>query len=458
MHSALERQLRRLGLTPSSTPADQEAWQALLAAIDSSYSGADRSRYLLERSLQISSNEMQQTNQRQTTIANCSQALLFSGDDEAIGVALDHLLDATAGACAAVGLEVVQPDFDDPESLMICRLAAHDHSPLTELSQTPDLRTRLASGALFVSPGSPEQSEQRRIAHVPIMGSDGWIATLVVDIGPGGSWEGPELQMLRVVAEMFGAFLDQRSARRELERLGRSKDELIASVSHELRTPLTAVVGLSAELSEGLETFEAAVVTDLLGMIHRQSQDVAHIVEDLLVAARSSIGVLTIISEPVDLALEVLRCVTDFGFAEHPGLTVEASSVVALADPARLRQILRNLLTNAFRYGGDQIAIRTRRNGDQAVVSVSDDGPGVSEEMREAIFEPFTRAHAQTTMPGAVGVGLTVSRELAHLMGGELSYYDRGVSVFELSLQLAYEADDQAERTVTGRKSSLLSD
>ncbi len=191
-------------------------------------------------------------------------------------------------------------------------------------------------------------------------------------------------------------------------------------------------------------------------MIHRQSQDVAHIVEDLLVAASSSIGVLTIISEPVDLALEVLRCVTDFGFAEHPGLTLQASSVVAQADPARLRQIFRNLLTNAFRYGGDQIAVRTHRDGDHAIVSVSDDGPGVSDEMQEAIFEPFTRAHAQATMPGAVGVGLTVSRELAHLMGGELSYrQEDGMSVFELKLQLASARPGEPETAITGVQSTL---
>jgi signal transduction histidine kinase len=108
-----------------------------------------------------------------------------------------------------------------------------------------------------------------------------------------------------------------------------------------------------------------------------------------------------------------------------------------MADPTRVRQIVRNLITNALRYGGSTITVTTGSRGETAYVQVRDDGPGIPEEKRDRIFEPYESAHEAVGMPGSVGLGLTISRKLARLLGGDLSYRSDGGSLFELTLPAA---------------------
>jgi signal transduction histidine kinase len=111
------------------------------------------------------------------------------------------------------------------------------------------------------------------------------------------------------------------------------------------------------------------------------------------------------------------------------------AKAVALCDPARLRQVLRNLLTNAERYGGPNVAVVVDTEGDDSVVvDVVDDGPGIPPHDWDRIFEPYQRAHEAPGQPDSVGVGLAISRQLATLMGGTLDYRYDGRSVFRLRL------------------------
>ena len=103
-----------------------------------------------------------------------------------------------------------------------------------------------------------------------------------------------------------------------------------------------------------------------------------------------------------------------------------------------MRQIVRNLVTNAQRYGGDTIRVELSRGADRAILRVCDDGPGVPEGGRQRIFEPYASAHSDNPHSGSIGLGLAVSRELARLMDGDLTYrYQDNESVFELTLPLS---------------------
>jgi signal transduction histidine kinase len=118
-------------------------------------------------------------------------------------------------------------------------------------------------------------------------------------------------------------------------------------------------------------------------------------------------------------------------------VAIEADeNTTSWVDPLRLRQILRNLLSNARRYGGDTVTIRVRTDLDRVVVEVVDDGPGVPPGEEEAIFQPYIRNRSDQALPGSIGLGLSVSRRLARLMGGDLVYRRDHGSVFELSLPL----------------------
>ena len=108
---------------------------------------------------------------------------------------------------------------------------------------------------------------------------------------------------------------------------------------------------------------------------------------------------------------------------------------MALADPTRLRQILRNLLTNAVRYGGETIWVELDEQPGSVVIAICDDGEGVPAEHASDIFEPYVSAHGDRSRPQALGLGLAISRRLARLMDGDVTY-ERvdGVTRFRLSL------------------------
>jgi signal transduction histidine kinase len=125
--------------------------------------------------------------------------------------------------------------------------------------------------------------------------------------------------------------------------------------------------------------------------------------------------------ERVDLAAEVAT-VLDNGGSHTQGVEVgvEAASTIATADPGRVRQIIRNLLTNAERYGGSDVRIEVRERADAIVVSVSDDGQGVAADRVATLFS--ARSMSAATVSGSAGLGLSICRRLAELMGGILDY------------------------------------
>ncbi len=229
-----------------------------------------------------------------------------------------------------------------------------------------------------------------------------------------------------------------------------AKDEFIATVSHELRTPLTAVVGL-ASLLAGEERLPEAEQADLLDIVASQSREISFIVEDLLVAARADIGRITVVAEQVD-PVRIAKEVASELSADAP-IAVEDEGLGVLGDPVRMRQVIRNLLVNAERYGGARRRIVIYARNEQVLIEVRDSGEPIPQAARDRIFEPYERAHDREGRTVAMGLGLSVSRRLARLMNGDLEYVHDGESVFRLSLPQAVEevaAEDHATSQPAG--------
>jgi PAS domain S-box-containing protein len=243
--------------------------------------------------------------------------------------------------------------------------------------------------------------------------------------------------MITHFSATFRDLVERAETQRRLEHLVASKDEFVASVSHELRTPLTAVVGLAQELRKSWEMFATDEITEFIGLIADQATEVADIVEDLLVAARADIGKVMVRPETTDVKDQIDGVIAGLGAHDRTRIGVDISSTDVWADPTRLRQIIRNLLTNAIRYGGKDVRLATNVIDGQMELRVSDDGPGISPGLEEEIFEPYARAHQPGTQPNSVGLGLTVSRHLARLMGGDLTYQREPTSTFVLTLPTA---------------------
>ncbi len=243
------------------------------------------------------------------------------------------------------------------------------------------------------------------------------------------------------VAYQIAVALEQSRLRDELitrneslETLNQSRTRFLANVSHELRTPLTAVVGLAAEMRDRLHHITDDEVGDFAHLIATSSSEVAGIVEDLLAIARAEQDQLTVIPEHIDLHDIARTAVDTWNPKESTSIEVRGDRCKAWADPLRVRQIVRNLCSNAGHHGGDTIRIQVLATRSEAVLIVADNGPGIPEPERDAIFEAYVAAGTDRTR-SSVGLGLTVSRHLARAMGGDLTYkYEDGQSQFQLVL------------------------
>lgn len=241
-----------------------------------------------------------------------------------------------------------------------------------------------------------------------------------------------------------------------LEDLMAAKDEFIASVSHELRTPLTVVLGLAMALRDDIVDTSAEEQEEIIADIADHSTALAHIVDDLLVVAKADIGKLDINPEIIDLYEHIQTAVAECSYrSADQDLVIPHGQASVCVDPLRFRQIMRNLITNAYRYGGDLVLVEAAAADNEAVVRVIDNGNGIPVAERDAIFDPYYRAHDARGVTGSIGLGLAVSQKLAQAMAGNISYHrEHGRSVFELSLPDQSGGGTEQTATLIGASST----
>lgn len=290
----------------------------------------------------------------------------------------------------------------------------------------PGSRSSLIEAVAMVAEGKADGE-----SVIEAEGSDGVVRALHVH------WHLPVEQGFPMYDRLLVTMTDvtaRRRAEESLQRLVEAKDRFVASVAHEIRTPLTSVLGFARTLVDESNDLPEEDLAELRGLVAFHAEEMSHLIEDLLVSGRSDVSEVRVHVEPIDLG-GLARSVVE----GTPGLDLEVGTpggrVTALGDPIRVRQIIRNLVTNALRYGGDDVRVEVRGEGGTPVVEVSDDGLPLSRVEADRIFEPYERSSAGSAQPGSIGLGLTVSRSLAHLLGGEL-VLDRvdGRNVFRLSL------------------------
>jgi signal transduction histidine kinase len=232
----------------------------------------------------------------------------------------------------------------------------------------------------------------------------------------------------------------QREAEAQLRDLLESKDELIATIAHELRTPLAGVVGFAQVLRDDADALDPESRSEMIRLVAEQGMDLTNIVDDLLVAAKSEAGTLQVVSVRVDLRAQAAQVLEGWGSDTVGHIDFSGEPSITTGDPARVRQILRNLVSNALRYGGQQIHLRVGGGDANVYARVEDDGHGVITEEQDRIFEPYRRAHDAPGLTASMGLGLSISRDLARLMGGDLIYEkETDLSVFTLLMPALIE-------------------
>lgn len=228
------------------------------------------------------------------------------------------------------------------------------------------------------------------------------------------------------------------------------ESDFLSVVSHELRTPITVIVGLAALLSDRREEMSGERVGECLEQIRHQGERMAGLVNDLLELSQLDGRRVRVDLSAVDLAAAVRLALED---APSPATTVVEVAVPGglwvVADPGRLEQVLINLLTNAYRYGGPAVRIEAWGSSGHALLTVSDDGDGVATELASGLFDKYSRG-ATAAGQGGYGLGLAIVRGLVEAFGGRVWYEPGEPRGARFNLTLPLSAGDVAVVEVDG--------
>jgi signal transduction histidine kinase len=252
--------------------------------------------------------------------------------------------------------------------------------------------------------------------------------------------------------------LSRREARRkELEvrleteqDLGQARDDFIANASHELRTPLTSILGLAYLIDEEDSVEENPMITEMVGLIISEANDLSRMVDDLLTTARLDAGALHFQLENLNAVEEIEEVV---GPLQRSGaaISVQAQPSLVRSDRLRLRQVIRNLLSNARKYGGPNVRVVAEPVSGWFEIRVEDDGAGIPDELRDRLFQRYLHEGDMPTVLGSVGLGLSIVGALAEGMGGAVWYERRdGWTSFVVRIPLATDDEISQFREAPG--------
>lgn len=241
-----------------------------------------------------------------------------------------------------------------------------------------------------------------------------------------------DLEMAEELGRRAAVAIDNARLYQEAREADRRKDEFLALLGHELRNPLAPILtALQVMKLRGIEGGREQAI------VEHQARHLARLVDDLLDVSRITQGKVELKKEPVELA-SVLASAAEtasplYEQRSHAlSFDVPRKGLLVNADPGRLVQVLANLLTNAAKYTdpSGEIVVAARRQGDQIVVSVKDNGMGIPPELLPKMFELFAQAdRALDRSQGGLGIGLTLARRLVELHGGTLTAHSEGVGM-----------------------------
>jgi PAS domain S-box-containing protein len=318
----------------------------------------------------------------------------------------------------------------------------------TRVSNAPDSE----SDALFVTVAPHVEKSGRWEGELPLRRKDGSVVEVEWKIGK-ESISGACIlvatdisQRLEAESQRGKLLASERAARVEAERSNRLKEEFLATLSHELRNPLNAILGWSTLLARSADL--PANVMQGIQAIERNSKLQAKMIADLLDYAGISFGKMRLMAATVDPYVSVkaaLDVVRSSAAAQDIELQVTYGSepIRVEADPARLQQIVWNLLTNAIKFSpkGSRVLVSASRIDESFRLVVQDNGKGIAPNFLPRIFDRFSQQDATSTRSyGGLGLGLAIVKHLVELHGGSIQAFSAGEergAAFTINLPLS---------------------
>jgi signal transduction histidine kinase/CHASE3 domain sensor protein len=266
-------------------------------------------------------------------------------------------------------------------------------------------------------------------------------ALTLISSGSGRRYDEADQALAMELATRAAIAIDNAQLYRSALAASESKSAFLATMSHELRTPLNAIIGYQSLLAEGIDGRLNEPQLVQLARIRSSADHLLGLIDEVLTFSRVDAGKEMVRREEVQLApivAEALAMVTPLAEAKGLKLRNQTADASLLTDGGKVRQILINLLSNAIKFSDDgEIVVRSMPDGDSVAVSIIDPGIGISAENVARIFDPFWQVEQRSTRRvGGTGLGLSVSRSLARLLGGDVSVesaVDRG-STFTVTL------------------------
>jgi PAS domain S-box-containing protein len=261
---------------------------------------------------------------------------------------------------------------------------------------------------------------------VPMIARGRTLGALTLIAQKGRRYGDADLTLVMEIATRAAIAIDNAQLYRSALAASEAKSAFLATMSHELRTPLNAIIGYESLLEEGISGSLNESQRAQLSRIKASAGHLLQLIDEVLTFSRLDAEREVVQRADADLRPIVEEAVTMVKpMAEAKGLTLRADVVDArlFTDAGKVRQILINLLSNAVKFADSgEITVRARVTGDKAEISITDMGIGIAPENIDRIFEPFWQVEQSSTRrAGGTGLGLSVSRSLARLLGGEVT-------------------------------------
>lgn len=423
LHPTLKRQLKRVGADENQPPS-LEAWQELLTRVNTAYQGADQERYVLERTLSISSNEMQKLYEN---LKRSSESALNQEKDKLLSI-LTSLADGIleidiqgnilyANPVALATLNMTHAALTNKQLLDFFRLHSADLTPIEHNHQLESLLQQTNGfrddNALLIRADQSQLAVS--FALSPIQQNNS-IAGYVVTFR--------DMSLQKAAEE------ELRKAKELAEDAAETKANFLATMSHEIRTPLNGVIGTATLLSD---TSLDATQQEYVSTLKRSAEVLLSLINDILDFSKMDAGKLTLESIPFapTALINDLNSMFQSQFEQknlktHYQLDDKLPTWL-LGDEHRLRQVLINLIGNALKFTEQgEVTVYVKLVGvlgNQCRIrfSVQDTGIGISTVAQARLFEAFTQADGSTTRQfGGTGLGLSISKKIVELMKGKL--------------------------------------
>ncbi|MEM6558694.1 MAG: response regulator [Myxococcota bacterium] len=410
VHRLLKRQLRKSGLGSDPALQNNEAVRMFVKLVNRVYADNDQDRYLMERAMTLSSQELRELAEKNAERDQLQAVLRSMGDGVCVLSPEGHFVITNRAADELL---------NDGESLIGQRLSRVFRLPL---------ETEEAFNA-SIAEGTPLRVEDVdvRLANektLPV----GFVLTPVQR----GEELGGHVLVFRDIRTRRTRDSELREAKEAAEIASKAKGEFLANMSHEIRTPINGVLGMTQLLADTSLTDEQS---GFLEMIDMSSQSLLRVINDILDFSKIEAGKLELSPRKfalLDAADETLRVFAPHAERKNVELVGRVASDVPsglFGDDGRIRQVLSNLMTNAVKFtesGEVKLAVSVdERAGDTALLrfSVVDTGIGIQEEDRGRLFRAFSQIDSSSSRQfGGTGLGLSICQKLVGMLGGEIGF------------------------------------